>query len=185
MGKLTSAFFRFFLLFIFSYLLFLPPAWATTEVINYTYDNTYQLTEASSNSAGTSDYIYDLMGNALINTATSVGATNNPPTLTYISPANGATGVNMRQQPINWQGSDPDTGDIITYYLYYGTSPTNMPLVWSGTGTSYTPISYQYNQPYYWKIVAKDNHNAQTVGSTYSFTAMADTGAPISSNACS
>ncbi|MGC2423673.1 MAG: hypothetical protein WA666_04890 [Nitrospirota bacterium] len=103
----------FALFFLFSLLSF-SSAWATTtEVINYTYDNTYQLTEASSNSSGTSDYIYDLMGNALINTATSVGATNNPPLFNQLSPANGATGVNMLQQPvITWQGSDPDTGDI-------------------------------------------------------------------------
>jgi len=47
MDKLSSVF-RFFLLFLLLALSPLSPAWATTTVtINYTYDNTYQLTEAS------------------------------------------------------------------------------------------------------------------------------------------
>jgi len=73
------------------------------------------------------------------------------------SPAGGATGVSLNT-PFSWKGGDPDQGDNVTYKVYLGTSE-NPPLVSEAqSGTAYVPGSLGYSSKYYWKVVARDNH---------------------------
>jgi len=70
---------------------------------------------------------------------------------------------------LSWQGGDFDSGDTVTYDVYFGTS-SNPPLVSSGQSeTSYDPGTLNYHTFYYWKIVATDNHGASSIGPVWSF----------------
>jgi len=96
----------------------------------------------------------------------------NPPSNPY--PPDGAT-----EQPLNvvlsWSCSDPDSGDVLTYDVYFS-SDSIPPLVSSGqSDTTYEPPeSLERNQTYYWKIVAMDSHYDQTAGPIWSFGTAAD-----------
>jgi len=91
----------------------------------------------------------------------------NPPSSP--NPADGAV-----DQPLNvilsWSCSDPDSGDVLTYDVYFS-SDSIPPLVSSGQSeTTYDPPgNLERDQTYYWKIVAMDSHYDQTVGPIWSF----------------
>ena len=90
-----------------------------------------------------------------------------PTSPALIFPANGATDVSSSTK-LEWIPSiDPD-GDAVTYNLYFGTnvaSPNYQPLVASGlTTASYTFTELlQDQQTYYWRVVAVDGFNGQSV----------------------
>ena len=96
------------------------------------------------------------------------GGGNNPPSQpSSPQPLNAAV-----DQPVDvnlsWSCSDPD-GDPLTYDVYFGTA-TNPPLVnASQTNSGYDPGQLQNGTTYYWKIIAKDNHNNSTAGSVWHF----------------
>jgi Na+/melibiose symporter-like transporter len=100
----------FALIFIILFVLVSLSAWATTETVSYNYDGTYQLKTASYSGGASEDYIYDASGNRLVYSTLASPQTNNAPTITSSSPANAATGVNMRSNPINWQGTGNGSG---------------------------------------------------------------------------
>jgi len=84
------------------------------------------------------------------------------------SPTDNATGVSV-DADLSWTGGDPDAGDTVTYDVYFGTS-ASPPLVSDGqTTTIYGPGPLSYNTKHYWKIVATDNHEAQTTGPLWDF----------------
>ncbi|MFQ5870248.1 MAG: leucine-rich repeat domain-containing protein, partial [Candidatus Zixiibacteriota bacterium] len=91
----------------------------------------------------------------------------NPPSNPH--PPDGAT-----EQPLNvvlsWSCSDPDSGDVLTFDVYFG-SDSIPPLVSSTQSeTTYDPPeNLEQNQTYYWKIVAMDGHYEQTVSPIWSF----------------
>lgn len=84
------------------------------------------------------------------------------------SPENNTTEVSI-YSGLHWSGGDPDPGDTVTYDVYFGTS---LFPPYKGT-TSITSYSFttllSYNTTYYWKIVAKDNHDEITEGSIWNF----------------
>ena len=94
---------------------------------------------------------------------------NNPPNIpSNPIPANGATDqlVNV---DLSWIGGDPDIGDTVTYDIYFGIS-TNPPLVYFNQSTTgYGMGSLSYSNIYYWKVIAKDNHGAFTIGPVWRF----------------
>jgi len=95
--------------------------------------------------------------------------TNNPPNIpSSPSPSDGAPAVDTGAS-LSWTGGDPDVGDTVTYDVYFGT--TNPPPIVSTdqAGTTYAP-SLSYSTPYYWQIIAEDNHGATTDGPIWSFT---------------
>ena len=70
---------------------------------------------------------------------------------------------------LSWIGGDPDTGDTVTYDVYFGTN-INPPLIISNhPSTTYNPGTMSYNTKYYWKIVARDNHGKTIIGPKWSF----------------
>ena len=100
---------------------------------------------------------------------TIAGTINNPPNQPgNPNPANGAVNQAL-SLTLSWTCTDPD-GDPLTYDVYFGTG-SNPPLV-SGNqnSTNYNSGNLNANTIYYWKIVAKDNHNASTSGPVWHFT---------------
>lgn len=84
------------------------------------------------------------------------------------TPANGATDQPL-QVVLQWNGGDPDS-DPVHYDVYFGSS-SPPPLVSSNqTGRNYAPNALDYNTAYYWRIVAEDDHDHSTEGSTWNFT---------------
>jgi hypothetical protein len=93
---------------------------------------------------------------------------NSPYQLSNPSPTDGATGITINPT-LNWTGGDPDSDDTVNYDIYFGTS-SNPPLVSSDeNSTTYNPGTLSYPTTYYWKIVARENHSAETTGSVRSF----------------
>jgi YD repeat-containing protein len=103
-------------------------------------------------------------------------APNNPPGMpSNPLPANQATDVAINAD-LSWTGGDPDPGDTVTYDVYFGTS-ASPPLVSIGqTGTTYDPGTLSYTTRHYWKIVARDNHEALTSGPLWDFSTQAPVG---------
>jgi hypothetical protein len=95
---------------------------------------------------------------------------NDPPnTPSNPNPANHTTSVGINSD-LSWIGGDPNSNDIVTYDIYFGTA-SSPPFKKSGhTSTIYNPGVLSSNTKYYWKIVAKDNHGATTTGPIWDFT---------------
>lgn len=85
------------------------------------------------------------------------------------SPADEATGVSTTID-LSWTGGDPDSGDTVTYDVYFGISdpPTTL-LCDDVSSTTCDPGTLSYDTPYYWYVVAADNHGASTTGPTWDF----------------
>lgn len=123
---------------------------------------------------GESDTLFLLPGKittVMITLDPAIGPTpNHPPNLpSNPYPPDGAT-----EQPLNvtisWSCSDPDSGDVLTFDVYFG-SDSILTLVSSAQSeTTYDlPENLEQNQTYYWKIVAMDSHYDQTIGPIWSF----------------
>jgi len=100
---------------------------------------------------------------------TTITEPNNPPNVpSNPNPVNHATSVYINTI-ISWTGGDPDTGDTVTYDVYFGTN-SNPPKVstWQSS-TSYNPGELEYSTKYYWKIVAIDDHWAYKIGPVWDF----------------
>jgi len=94
---------------------------------------------------------------------------NDPPnTPSNPSPSDNSLSISI-DTDLSWECSDPDS-DPLTYDVYFGTS-SNPPLVNSNQSeTTYDPGTLDYNNDYYWKIVAHDDHSNQTVSDVWEFT---------------
>jgi len=104
------------------------------------------------------------------NAIITITAINNPPYMpSDPDPEDGATSVDI-DADLSWTGGDPDTGDTITYDIYFGTTSPPPKVVSNQTGTTYDPGTMSYSTTYYWKIVAWDNHDAYTEGPIWEFT---------------
>ncbi|MCD4666000.1 MAG: hypothetical protein K8R68_12075, partial [Bacteroidales bacterium] len=74
---------------------------------------------------------------------------------------------------LSWTCTDPDN-DPLTFDIYFGTS-SNPPIEIQGhASTNYSVGQLDYNTTYYWKIVAKDDHDHETPGPVWSFTTIED-----------
>jgi hypothetical protein len=123
---------------------------------------------------GSIDYVYDNMGNRLVETQqTGTLPNNHPPSAVQaLTPADGATGVENTVNTLSWTpATDPDAGDTVSYYLYLGKNATP-PLVYSGTKAS-ANICLSPGSTYYWQVNARDNHNAETPSPVWSFQTLA------------
>jgi len=147
-----------------------PPNLANTGLTSNSFDpgtmsasTTYywQIVSWDNHGASTAGPIWDF---------TTAGVTNNPPNApSNPNPVNHATGIDVNAD-LSWTCSDPDTGDSLTYDVYFGTT-TSPSLVSSGqTGSSYDPGTMNPGTKYYWKIDAWDNHGATTPGPLWDFT---------------
>ncbi|MEK7676988.1 MAG: pre-peptidase C-terminal domain-containing protein, partial [Verrucomicrobiota bacterium] len=139
--------------------------------VAYSYDSLQRLTRVTHTDGTTIDYVYDALGNRLMKTTTLPGAPSNQPPAAVTNPsiANGVTNV-PTTATLSWSPAvDPNSGDSVVYFIYFGTSPTP-PLVFSGWPTNWSPGHLRGLTTYYWQIVARDSHNAQTASPVWSFT---------------
>jgi len=96
---------------------------------------------------------------------------NHPP---YV-PGNPNPPDSATDQPIHltvsWSGGDPDAGDSVTYDVYLDSSPNpTMKRCSSIVSTECSITALTYDQQYYWKVIATDNHGLTTPGPVWSFT---------------
>lgn len=86
-----------------------------------------------------------------------------------VLPAQDAT-VTPSTVNLEWNASDVDTSDVLTYDLYWGTDRTNL----QNSKLNHTTKTHQLtsltaNTTYYWKVVVKDGKGGETIGQVWSF----------------
>jgi len=105
-------------------------------------------------------------------------AVNHPPYApSNPSPANGSTGVPVNSD-LSWTGGDPDSGDFVTYDVYFGSSFPLTKIKSNISGTSCALDNLNYSKKYYWKVIAWDNHGNTNASALWSFTTIMDTSGP-------
>ena len=84
------------------------------------------------------------------------------------NPYDGETNVEL-DITLSWTGGDPNPGDPVKYDLYLDV--TSPPAVWKRdlADTSYNVNDLSHGTTYYWKIVARDSHGAETEGQIWEF----------------
>ncbi|MBN1861794.1 MAG: hypothetical protein JW840_10085 [Candidatus Thermoplasmatota archaeon] len=104
-------------------------------------------------------------------TFTTEAGENQPP---YVpsTPAPSNNSINMSvYSTLNWNGGDPDEGDVVVYDVYLGTTTNPLKKAENLSDDSYDPPEpLSYGTLYYWRIVARDNHGAETTGPLWHFT---------------
>jgi len=94
---------------------------------------------------------------------------NGPPAVPSApQPAQNASGVSV-QADLAWQCSDPE-GDPITYDVYFGTTFPPVLVASNHAATSFPLDQLASSQSYYWRIVARDMHGAESAGLDWTFT---------------
>jgi archaellum component FlaG (FlaF/FlaG flagellin family) len=102
---------------------------------------------------------------------------NQPPhTPSNPTPADAAVRVSTAGGvSLSWSGGDPNALDVVSYDLYWGTSPGSLQLAAADiNGTTYTKDPVDQGLTYHWQIMAKDDKGAQTAGPIWHFTADGD-----------
>ena len=98
----------------------------------------------------------------------TTGSNNPPNSPSSPQPPSGSTNVDV-EADISWSCSDPD-GDELVYDIYFGTSSDPPPVYYAWPETTFDPGVMDFDQKYYWKIVAEDIYGAQKSGPKWSFT---------------
>jgi len=95
---------------------------------------------------------------------------NHPPnTPSNPHPTNGATGVPINSL-LSWTGGDPDSGDTVTYNVYFGTTNPPPKVANNQSASTYNPGTMNYYTVYYWKIVSFDSLGLSAEGPVWHFT---------------
>ncbi|MFH1100654.1 MAG: NosD domain-containing protein [Methanobacteriota archaeon] len=95
---------------------------------------------------------------------------NHPPNIpTIVSPLDGATDVSV-DTFLTWTCTDQDSGDILHYTVCFDYAYPPAIHAINVLDTTYDPGTIDYNQLYYWQIVAFDDHGKSTEGPIWSFT---------------
>jgi len=81
---------------------------------------------------------------------------------------------------IRWTCNDPNTGDPLTFDVYFGTS-SPPPLVDQVSHTRYDPGTMVLDTTYYWQIVAEDSGGLTSTGPIWSFTTEKEPNGPPTS----
>ena len=84
------------------------------------------------------------------------------------SPGDSSTGI-MPHTVLSWRGGDPDSGDIVTYDVYFGDSDSQPCAQQGQRDSSFTPANLLYDSLYYWRVVARDESGDSTVGPLWQF----------------
>jgi hypothetical protein len=144
---------------------------ASAEVVTYTYDFMQRVIRAQYASGPAIEYVYDKMGNRTIRRghAAAIPANTPPNQATSPSPVNNVVGVSG-PLTMSWSGSDPNQGDRLSYIIQIGTASNALVPIWSGSQTSFAPWMLQAGTTYYWMVVTRDSHNAETAGPVWRFT---------------
>ena len=98
--------------------------------------------------------------------------TNDPPNVPRNpSPNNRATNESINVD-LSWRGGDPDSGDEVTYDIYFEANDSSPDELVSNnrSRTSYVLRTLSRDTHYHWQIVATDNHGESTYGPVWDFT---------------
>jgi Tol biopolymer transport system component len=87
------------------------------------------------------------------------------------SPAHNATRVGISGVMLRWHCADPD-GDTIKYNVYFDTLSDPALVASSQLDSTYQVDSLEFSRDYYWKVVAKDEHDSATASPVWHFTTM-------------
>jgi PKD repeat protein len=155
---------------LFALLFFMSSAaHAVTETIQYGYDIVDQITQVTYNDGSVAEYVYDNMGNRLMkSTSPSAPVNSSPNPVSDPSPLDGSIDV-VLTPALSWTGGGDPESDPVVYYVYLGDTMTP-PLATSTTQTIFNPLYLKSNTTYYWKVITRDSHNADTEGPLWSFT---------------
>ncbi len=115
---------------------------------------------ANDGNGGQTDQTFDI-------TINPSGINNPPNTPSNPTPASGAL-TQPANLTLSWIGGDPD-GDVVTYDVYLGTSPTALVFKTNRSTTTYPTGTLSSSTDYYWRIVAKDSKGATKTGPIWSF----------------
>lgn len=70
---------------------------------------------------------------------------------------------------LQWTASDVDTGDKLTYDVYFGTVNPPVDKVGSNIATLSLDVDILASKEYFWKVVVKDDKGGETTGQTWLF----------------
>ena len=113
---------------------------------------------------------FDILANMVTGNYIIDDPANNPPYEPVSpNPANGS-----ENQPVDialsWFSFDPESQDTISYDVYLGTDDNHLLLVANNLiDSTFSPEQLAFSTTYYWKAVARDNNNASSIGSVWSF----------------
>jgi parallel beta-helix repeat protein/YD repeat-containing protein len=143
--------------------------------MNYSYDADLRLIKVEYEDGTVVEYVYDNLGNRLQKNTTLPGTPNNSAPNAVVDPGVPDNATEVGTTPtLSWTGAgDPDGGDEVAYYLYFG-KQGDLSLVSSGWQTDYQPGQLQSMTSYCWEVVARDSHNGETHGPIWCFTTKND-----------
>ncbi len=92
-----------------------------------------------------------------------------PNTPSEPDPSDGADDVSI-EKILEWKGGDPNSGDTVTYDVYFGKSSPPQLVKKNLFQTGYDPGTMDFNTKYYWQIVAEDSQGLTATGPIWYFT---------------
>jgi parallel beta-helix repeat protein/YD repeat-containing protein len=152
-------------------LLVIAPEMTLAETLHYTYDDSLRLTGVQYSNGNTIEYVYDNNGNRLQQKWTLASAPLNDAPSSPDNPLPASDSSNIAYTtPLSWTAStDANSDDRVVYQVYIGTT-SEPPLAATTWNPTYTPGTLKSLTTYYWKIAARDSHNAVTESPLWSFT---------------
>jgi hypothetical protein len=110
---------------------------------------------------------------------TQAPANHAPTAPTNPTPANNSTSIPVNTT-LSWTAStDSDSGDVISYDLYWDTFSNPTTLRGSNlSAANYSVTNLSNGTKYYWKVIAKDNQGASTSSAVWNFTTVVLPSAP-------
>lgn len=71
---------------------------------------------------------------------------------------------------LEWKGADSNTGDTLTYDVYFGEDADPTTIKEENLSTTSIEVDVESGKTYYWKVNTKDNSAAKSIGQIWSFT---------------
>jgi parallel beta-helix repeat protein len=90
------------------------------------------------------------------------------------NPPNFENTLDLNNIFLSWTGGDVDSGDTVTYDVYFGSINPPPKIISNQSQTTYVPPSIVLNSVYYWKIVAWDSQGQFSRGPIWRFTTLDD-----------
>jgi len=160
----------------------LTPAQMSVYTTGSTYNHNVYVSRANLNYGNYSGNIHIDYGGGALNVPVTMSVTAQPPEApSGPSPVNGA--VNQKDLgsaltvTMSWLCNDPDTGDSLTYDLYFSDDSgkvnnldVSSKVSSNQTQNSYKSAALQYRKTYYWRVLVKDSHGLSSTGPVWSFT---------------
>jgi|GEM_PF-1947212 len=104
---------------------------------------------------------------------------NNPPLAPHNPQPQDESTINQTELTLHWECNDPD-GDDLVYDVYFGVD--NPPTLKKAEGIREKSVNIgglKQGTKYYWKVVARDVHGAETSGDVWHFTVYHENRPPV------